>query len=176
MMKQRIYKLTKNTDGLAATESAFILPLLFILLLGLFDLGQALVIDQKLTAATYTAADLITRKSFINDEDLDNAVGGAQLVIDPYNRAPFGVDIVGIEFDEDDNPTTLWRHTVNMTANPNLPDSADGLGVEGEGVVAVSAAYRYTPLFSQLITGDVNMTETTYMRGRRTSLVRYEEE
>lgn len=162
-----------DTDGLAFIESALILPVLLILLFGLFDMGQAVIINQKLTAATYTAADLVTRTSLVDDTDLDNAVGGAQLVIDPYDRTPLGVDIIGIEFDEEESPIQLWRHTHGMAEDPNLLDTAQGLGKEGEGVVAVSAVYTYTPLFSYLFTGDIEMTETTYMRGRRTSVVQH---
>lgn len=174
MIKQAFHKFIHDTKGLAFLESALILPVLFVLLFGLFDLGQAVIINQKLTSATYTASDLVTRRSIVTDQDLDNAVGGAQLVIDPYSRAPLGVDIVGIEFDEDENPVSIWRHTNGMNQDPDLPDAAAGLGREGEGVVAVTAIYTYTPLFSNLITGDIEMKETTFMRGRRTSLVRYD--
>jgi hypothetical protein len=173
MIKHLWTQFKNDTKGLAFIESALILPILLILLFGLFDMGQAVIINQKLTAATYTAADLVTRKSLVDDTDLDNAVGGAQLVIDPYSRDPFGIDIIGIEFDDDEEPVELWRHTDGMSPNPSLLDAAEGLGKEGEGVVAVMGIYTYTPLFSYLFTGDIDMTETTYMRGRRTSVVKH---
>ena len=94
----------RDTKGLALIESALVLPLMITLLFGLYDVGQALIINQKLKAATYTASDLITRKSYIDDDDIANAVGGAYMVIDPYNRGRLGIDIAGIEFDEN----TVW--------------------------------------------------------------------
>jgi len=163
----------RDTKGLALIESALVLPLMITLLFGLYDVGQALIINQKLKAATYTASDLITRKSYIDDDDIANAVGGAYMVIDPYNRGRLGIDIAGIEFDENDSPDVIWRYTDNMQPDGNIPSGADDLGNEGEGVVAVSTEYAYTPLFSSLFTGDITMREISFMRGRRTSRVQY---
>ena len=166
----------RDTRGLAMTEAALILPMMFVLLFGLFDLGQAMIIDQKVTAAAHVASDLITRKSLVSQTELDNAVGGAQLVIDPYDRNLLGIDIVGIQFDDEDSPVILWRHTHNMTANPDLPADADGLGVEGEGVVAVTVKYDYTPRFVGKIFDVFEMRETAFLRGRRTSVVKMVED
>lgn len=175
MIQNLFQQFHNDTRGLALIESALVLPLMIVLLFGLFDIGQALIINQKLKAATYTASDLITRKSTINDDDIDNAIGGAYLVIDPYNRGRLGIDIAGIIFDENDNPNVTWRHTDNMQPDSDIPSDADGLGFEGEGVVAVSTEYAYTPLFSSLFIGDITMKESSFMRGRRTSVVSYEE-
>jgi Flp pilus assembly protein TadG len=173
MMIHALKTFNNDTRGLAMIEGAMILPFMIILLFGLFDIGQAMVINQKLKAATYTASDLITRKSYINDADIDNAIGGAFLVIDPYNRNQLGIDIAGIEFDENDSPDVIWRNTTNMTPDTDIPSGADGLGSDGEGLVIVSTGYNYSPLFSSLFTGDITMRETSFMRGRRTSVVRY---
>ena len=123
----------KNTDGLATVESAILLPIMIVILMGMFDIGQAIIINQKVTAASHMAADLITRKTVIDDGDLDDAYGVAKLIIDPYDRDLMGIDIVGILYDDDDSPSEMWRTQYNRDANINLPASADGLGVDGEG-------------------------------------------
>ena len=166
----------RDTKGLAFVESALLLPIMIALLLGMFDIGQAIIINQKVTAASHMAGDLITRKNVINNADLNDAIGVALLVIDPYDRNLLGVDIVGIVFDEDDNPQQTWRHTHNMNENINLPARADGLGVNGEGLVAISTVYTYTPYFSGILSGPITMEETSFLRGRRNSFVRYGED
>jgi Flp pilus assembly protein TadG len=166
----------RDTHGLATIESAIILPMMFVILLGLYDIGQAIIINQKVTAAAHMAGDLITRKVVVDDNDIDDAWGAAQLVIDPYDRTLLGMDILGIKFDDDDDPDQVWRTTRQMAENPNLPARADGLGVNGEGVIAVSTIYTYTPFFSGPLVGDILMEETSFMRGRKNSLVRYEED
>ncbi len=162
--------------GLATIESAILLPIMVVLLMGMFDIGQAIIINQKVTAASHMANDLITRKTLVTDDDLNDAYGGALMVIDPYDRDALGMDIVGILFDDDDDPEEKWRTTFNMDMNTNLPDSASGLGVDGEGLVAVSTTYTYSPFFSSPIIGDIIMEETSYLRGRKNSFVRYEED
>lgn len=166
----------KNTDGLATLESAILLPIMIVILMGMFDIGQAIIINQKVTAASHMAADLITRKTVIDDNDLDDAYGVAQLIIDPYNRDLLGIDIIGIRYDDDNDPEEIWRTQYNMNENNNLPSSASGLGVDGEGLVAVSTTYTYSPYFSSLIITDLVMEETSYLRGRKNSFVRYEGE
>jgi Flp pilus assembly protein TadG len=168
--------LRKDQSGVATIESAILLPIMLGLLFGLYDIGQAIIINQKVTAASHMAADLITRKTVINDTDFNDAVGVAHLVIDPYDRSLLGIDIVGIEYGEDDTPEEIWRHTVNMDENVNLPASADDLGVECEGIVAISTTYTYTPKFLSPLSGELVMEETAFLRGRKTSLVRYEED
>ena len=176
IFKKPIKIFVDDTRGLAMTEAALILPMMFVLLFGLFDLGQAMIIDQKVTAAAHVASDLITRKSLVTEGELDNAVGGAHLVIDPYDRNLLGVDIVGIQFDDEDSPVVLWRRTDNITPDPSLPSAADGLGVEGEGVVAVTVLYTYTPRFVGKIFDVFEMRETAFLRGRRTSVVKMAED
>ena len=178
-MNRMIFKLKqfwKDTKGLATLESAILLPIMIILLMGMFDIGQAIIINQKVTAASHSAADLITRKTVITDSDLDDAYGVAKLIIDPYDRDLLGIDIVGIKFDDDNDPEAIWREQYNMDQNTNLPSSADGLGVNGEGLIAVSATYVFSPYFSSSLIGELVMEETSYLRGRKNSFVRYEEE
>lgn len=165
----------KNDDGLAFIESAFILPLFVLMVMGVFDIGQSIILSQKVTAASHMAADLITRNGFISQGGIDDTVAAANLVIDPFDREPFGIDIVSIEFDEDNDPQIVWRETVNMTADGDLPGDAAGLGFDGEGVVAVTTVYEYEPFATGILTGNFTLRETSFMRGRRNAVVRLEE-
>jgi len=176
IFKIEIKHFWKNNDGLATIESAILLPIMIVILMGMYDIGQAIIINQKVTAASHMAADLITRKTVIEDTDLDDAYGVAKLIIDPYDRDLLGIDIVGIKYDDDDDPEEKWRTQYNMSANVNLPSRASGLGVDGEGLVAVSTTYKYKPFFTSPLTGDLVMEETSYLRGRKNSFVRYEEQ
>lgn len=165
----------KDIKGLAFVEGALILPMMITLLMGLFDIGQAIIINQKVTAAAHMATDLITRESMVNDADMADALGVAKLIIDPYDRDLLGIDVVGVTFDNDDSPEETWRYTQNMAQNANIPADADGLGINGEGVVAVTVTYQYTPFLSGSIIGEFEMSETSFMRGRKNSAVRFEE-
>jgi len=175
-IRSALYSFGRNDKGLAAIEGALILPLFLILLMGTFDVGQALVVNQKLSAAAHMTSDLITRQSFVSDELIDDAIEAARLVIDPYDREQFGLSAASIEFvGNGNNPQIIWRKTVNMQHDNTLPEGAKGLGYGGEGVLVVTAIYKYKPFFTGLFTGEFDMTERSFARGRRNAVIRMEE-
>ena len=54
--------LWKQDDGLAAIEAALVFPLLLTMLMGTFDLGNAILANTKVVRASQVVADLVTRK------------------------------------------------------------------------------------------------------------------
>ncbi len=158
--------------GMALVEGAFFLPVLMTMMFSMYDIGNGIIIKQKLLASAHTAADLLARKMEVRQGDVDQAVEGARLALQPYPDN-IGIDIVSIKFGSSNAPATLWRRTYNMPADTSLPQDADGLGVEGEGVIAVTVRYTYRPMFAGILLSDMDMQETAYLRGRRSSVVEF---
>ena len=99
--------------------------------------------------------------------DLAQAIEAARLALDPYPTASFGIDIVGVQYQGvAAEPVAVWRETQNMAENGDVLAGSAGLGVENEGVVAVTVVYSYEPPFSGVFAGNVEMEEVTYARGR----------
>lgn len=175
MMRDKILHIADNwqhgTRGAALPEFALLFPLIMALLMGSYDIGRALTINQKVISASQIIADLITRQQTVTMETLDDIILAGQMAIDPYSREPFGYDIVGIRYTAGGAPSEQWRITDNMTPNDDVIDRAIDLGGPGEGVVAVSAAYTYRPFFTGFISNDILMRETAILRGRRAAFV-----
>lgn len=169
---KRLKSIFGNDEGMALVEGAFFLPVLITMMFSMYDIGNGIIIKQKVLASAHTAADLIARKMEVKQNDVDQAVEGAKLALEPYPDN-IGIDIVSIKFGSSDAPATLWRRTYNMNADTRLPQEADGLGVEGEGVIAVTVRYTYRPVFSGIILSDIAMQETAFLRGRRASVVEF---
>lgn len=157
--------------GAALPEFALLFPLMLTMIMGAYDVGQALTINQKVISASQIIADLITRNQSIKAQDLQDIIMAGELALDPYDRTPIGYDIVSIEFDDDEDPVELWRVTDNMAENDDAFDRSEGLGEEGEGVVAVSIAYTYKPFFTGFIKDDIVMREVAFLRGRRSAII-----
>ncbi len=156
-------------------ETAFIFPILIVMLMGTMDIGRGLLVNKKVVSAANIAADLIGREESLTDDELNNYIEAAQLAMDPYALGSFGIDVAGIRFvNASADPEVQWRDTVNMPINASVEADADGLGSENEGVVAVTVTYSFTPQFSNIITGTIDMQETAFVRGRITSFVRRE--
>ena len=168
----KLYRRYRNEDnGIAAIEFALILPVMLLLMMGLYDLGNALIVNQKMTAAAHMIGDLISRETEVDTATMNDIIGGGRLAIAPYDDIPFGYDITSVEFDADENPEVLWRVADNMTSNSVNINSTAGLSPEGEGVVIVTVAYEYAPMFAEAVLGTIEMRETSFLRGRKSAVI-----
>ncbi len=164
-------KWTGTQDGAAIIEFALLFPLLLTMIMGCYDIGRALTINQKVISASQIMADLITRNQSISSDDLQDIILAGQMALDPYDRTESGYDIVSFQFNNRGAPVELWRVTDNMAENDDVYDRSVGLGDEGEGVVAVSIAYNYKPFFSRIFREDIVMREVAILRGRRSATI-----
>lgn len=161
----------KGEDGLAATEAAMVFPLLLTLLLGVFDIGNAILINQKAIRASQVTGDLVTRTRSVDSTMINEAIEAGRLAFTPFSTATFGVDIVSISFDDQSRPQIVWRETRNMTAVADVLDRAAPLAAPGEGVVIVAVNYNFHPVFSGFVIGSIQMQEVAFTRGRKSAIV-----
>ncbi len=172
----RTYTKKRNTwlfddSATAIAEFAIIFPILMTMVLGVYEVGSAIVINQKSIAASQMVADLITRNVTVDDADIDDIVKAAEHVLSPYEIDELGVDILSVQYDENDDPQEVWRETRNMEPREDALTRSTGLGTEGDGAVVVTVRYVYHPAFSSAVIGDVEMEEMAFARGRRTAIV-----
>ncbi len=158
----------RQDSGVAAVEAVLLFPLLLIIMCGSFDIGVALLVNQKLITSAQTVADLLAREDEVTDNELNEAIAAGRLALMPYPTAGYGVDVVGIEFTgASATPGVAWRDTIDMEPNDEVLEAANGLGTRDEGVLGVTVRYTHSPYFSNVFTGDFNMQEVAYARGRR---------
>ncbi|GAB5387658.1 MAG: hypothetical protein Alpg2KO_06260 [Alphaproteobacteria bacterium] len=159
-------------DAVAAVEFALIFPVLVTIFLASVDLGQALWMNRKVIATSQTVGDLLARSDTVDDALIADVIDAADLIMEPFDFAEVGYDIISIRFDDDDAlPEIAWRETVGMPADDRFPELADGLGAEGDGVMAVVVTATFEPVFYGFVLGDIDMTETAFLRGRRQPFV-----
>ncbi len=169
-LKKILSKWMSEEDAVAAVEAAFIFPIMLTLFLGVFDLGNAILANQKTIRASQVVADLVTRNNIVNDADIAEAIEAGRLAFEPIDTASYGIDIVSIRFDEDAGSEVVWRETFNMVA-PDALAAVAALASADDGVVMVSVAYEYNPVFSGFAVGQIQMNEVAFSRGRRTSVI-----
>ena len=166
-----IKKFWKNKEGVSAVETAIRLPLLITLLTAVYDLGQGVVISQKVNTAAHVMGELLTRYETVDDALITDIINAGELSLEPYSTGPLAYDIASVQFDENGDPLTLWRRTFNMTAEEAPIDATIGLGGEGEGVVVVSVTYSYIPFFNNFLIDEFSMYERSFLRGRKSMTV-----
>jgi hypothetical protein len=157
--------------GVASIESAFVFPIMLLILVGVYDLGNAILVNQKTIRASQVVADLITRENIVSDESLAEAIEAGRLAFAPLSSISYGIDIVSIRFDEDADSEIVWRETINMTPIADPLGRVDSLAAPEEGVVIVSVVYNYEPLISGFAIDAIGMLETAFSRGRSKAVI-----
>ncbi len=156
----------KEEEGLAAIEASMIFPVMLLMLLGVFDFGNAILANQKTIRASQVVADLIARNNIVTDADIAEAIEAGRLAFEPLDSSAFGIDIVSFRFDEDADTEIVWRETENMLALPDAFARVDDLRDADEGVVMVAVQYQYDPLFTGFVAQTMEMQEIAFSRGR----------
>lgn len=158
-------------DGSAAIEAALLFPVLMTLLMGMVDIGDAILTNQKVISGSQLSADLLARKSTASSTEIDSAIEAARLALMPFPTDSFGIDIASIQFDSGGAPVILWRETRNMSPNDVAVDSTSAIGAPGEGVLVVTVQYRFEPMFSGHVIGSFAMQEVAFVRGRKSPTI-----
>lgn len=158
----------KDDGATAAVEAGFLFPFLLLVLCGTIDTGLSLVTNQKVTNATQTVSDLLTREIQVTPGDIDDAIIAGRMAMMPYPTDSYGVDIASVKFiGATKVPTVQWRRTFNMVANTEITDRTEGLGAQNEGVLAVTVRYVFTPVFTSYFGAPIVMKIESFARGRK---------
>lgn len=172
----------RDQQALAATEFALVFPMLFMMLVGTIELGNALMANQKAIMASQMVADLITRSELVTNAQLAETKAAGRLALSPFDGSAVGFDIVSIRYVADSadegpepDPVIVWRDTDNMgglqAEVDDIKDKVLPLALLGDGVVVVYVRYPYQSAFGSRFVGDLNMIEVSYARGRKIPVV-----
>jgi len=157
----------RSEDGMAAVEAAMVFPILLTLLLGTYDLGNAVLANQKTIRASQVVADLITRNSSVDTAMINDSIDAGELALEPFPTASFGVDIVSISFDDAGAASIDWRETQNMTPLADVLTRVAALSESGDGVLVVATEYDFEPIFAGFLINTISMQEVAFARGRK---------
>ncbi len=161
----------REEHGMAAVEMAMVFPIMLVLFVGVIDVGNAILANQKTIRASQVVADLLARENLASDADISEAIEAGRLALEPLNLASFGVDIISIRFDEDEASEIVWRETVNMTPVSNPLSDVSALEDSNEGVLMVAVQYDFEPMFAGFVIDTVEMQEVAFSRGRSSPVI-----
>lgn len=147
----------RDTSGVTIIEFAFVVPVVLFMLLGTFELGRYMLINQKLDRAAATMSDLISRPSSITAGEINQLMMAAIEVVEPFDLTTKGGVIVSSVYKNPGNPARItWQI---QGAGPTLPPSVYGSVGEtanmpgtfvvrdNENIITAEIYFRYEPLF-----------------------------
>jgi len=161
-----------HDGGVVATEFALIVPFLLLVLMGVIELTNALMVQRKLLNSVQTTADLIGQQTDVTSADLSTIYLGAALALNPYDAANLTIGVASVRFDDSTgDPTLDWTDSYNSGEVSDPLVKAEGRGAAGDSIIIVSGTYAYSPLVRLIIPVDLTLSEVTYMRPRTVSWI-----
>jgi Flp pilus assembly protein TadG len=172
-MMRFINRFCRDRKGVAAIEFAFVAVPMIITFFGVSEIANYILATRKVSNVASVAADLITQDTAINDTEMTDVMGVLDVVLRPFNPSTAHIRITSVVADADGNTTVAWSDARNTA--PRAEDSPitvpDGLVSPGQGIIMTEASFTYTTLFGMFLTGGMTVSDTFYLKPRRSTQV-----
>lgn len=104
----RFRRLLGDRTGASAIEFALLLPLLFVLLAGSVDIGQALTVQRKITQISSTASEMISMQNSWTPATAQTILTGASSILEPFDKTGLSILLSVVEPDSSGKATVKW--------------------------------------------------------------------
>lgn len=165
MLRRFLMAVLGDRAGVVAIEAAFALPILCMMVFGMYETAQAVICYYKLIDAANSIADLISQTTAasagVGNTDFDNFYVAGQLIMSPNVGAGLKLDIASVNFSSKGKASIGWhvqRGGASATSNASLKAATSTLVVNKGSVVVVQASYSYTSALNYFITSPISMT------------------
>jgi Flp pilus assembly protein TadG len=157
-MAAALFGVVRDKAGVAIAEFALAFPFLVLLLLGGFEIGRYVLLEQKLESVAVQTADLVSQAQSISTSELDDIFLAASSIMAPFSLGDKGVIIVTSVSASGGQPAKVnWQRAGGGTAsatsligtpggNATLP--AGFVVRNGESLIVAEAFYNFTPLLN----------------------------
>ncbi|MGD1888562.1 MAG: TadE/TadG family type IV pilus assembly protein [Cohaesibacteraceae bacterium] len=172
---RRIAGFRSARRGVAATEFALIAPFMMALWLGSAELTAGLSADRKVSAASSTLADLVTQQTNLTPAEMGDIMDATIAIMMPFDTADLSIEIAGIRIDGDGATEVIWSDS-RGTGAPSIGGEyaiPEELARPDSFLVAAHLRYAYMPPTVHTITGTLELTDSFFLRPRRSDEISY---
>ncbi len=160
-IKRWLKRFKGNEDGAVLTEIALSMPLYMMLLSGIFEVGNYLILHMKVQHTVVTIADLVTRDEQISEDVMTDIFQVVPQIIAPYPTGENTLTIVSaVSQTEDVASSVFWQRSGGgtLSAASEFGEEGDaallpaGLTMrDNETILATEVFYRFEPLIFPFI-------------------------
>lgn len=166
-----------NVRGMVAVEFALIIPVMITIYFGTVETTNAMTASRRVTSVAQTAADLTAQAASVSTADMNDIFAASTAILTPFPTNVVKITVTSVVANASNATTVGWSKaygtgaTALTTGNPvTLPA---GLTTANTSVIMVQVVYTYTSPVSTFITGPITMTETAYLKPRRSISVAF---
>ncbi|WP_422374808.1 TadE/TadG family type IV pilus assembly protein [Roseibium sp.] len=172
----------KDTRAVAATEFALILPVMFLLLIGMAEVTGAMNQDRKVARISNAVTDLVAQAETVTEAELLGVLDLGEQVLAPYPADELDIIVASVSFDEDGDAEVDWSFnsggdnpwTEGAEPPITLPDT---IAAPNTSIVVGVTTLNYSPPFAGIFTDfftrkdALELSHTYYLRPRLTDTV-----
>ena len=163
-----LLKIARDRRGISAIEFALILPVILVMMAASEDLGQALMVDRRISQIAATASDMTAQQASWTATNLDAILTGTSTLIQPFPSGNLKIVVATVNVDASLNTTVAWSRGYNATAwtvgaAPPFTLSKSILQ-SGVQMVMAQVTYSFTTPFATLLKPVTGITSYTYTR------------
>jgi len=166
-------KIFADQKGVAATELAFVMPVLMGLIYGVVELGNALLLDRKVTAAIQTAADLVAQERAMDTTAVNEIFDAMDRIIAPYSPDAASYVISSVIMTPQGQTEVDWSDARGSAAG--TPGAAmavpPGLVIEGDSVIVAEVSYNFDPILGDTLVSGFTISDAAYLKPRKVRIV-----
>jgi Flp pilus assembly protein TadG len=150
MFKKSFKKFHKADEGIAAIETAFVLPLMVLLYFGLVDVTGLISFNRKITAAANLTSDLVgQRRTSILKAEIDDIYNATAMIMAPTPMSDVRVEVYGFR-NVGGTVTQIWTTSNGQgpacsSASAMLPASMLPLMQAGNDLIVTRTCMNFTP-------------------------------
>jgi hypothetical protein len=164
----RLGRQCRDTRGTAAIEFAIILPTIFIMFMGVVEISNFIILNQRTEKVAHAIADLISQSETITTREMDTILNATEEMMEPF---PFGANghviITSVHRNPEESPEVAWRYEGGGTlqnvhsdfggAPGQLSPLPDGFVLnERETVIIAEVYYNYEPFLTSMFSSGSN--------------------
>lgn len=170
----------RQRRGSVLVELAFVFPVVLIILMGTYDTGRYVLLQQKLGRAAASVADLVSQPTSISQSQIDSMIIAANEMIQPFDLSQRGRVIVSsVTKPAGGSPQVDWQHegggslsvtsTVGVAAgNATLPNGFDPR--DDENLIVAEVFFDYEPMFFGYMISAGTISQTALRKPRQADL------
>jgi Flp pilus assembly protein TadG len=166
-----VRKFREAKSGLAAIEFALLAPLMLVMFFGVAELGNYITASRKVSSVSSTAADLAAQDKTVTNADMNDIMTALDTIMHPLDPSTSTIRISSIVADNTGRLTVRWsdaRRTSALAAGSAAPAWVSPTIVPANSsVIAAEVTYNYRTMFGMYLTSGMTITDTFFLRPRR---------
>jgi Flp pilus assembly protein TadG len=169
----------KNSEGTAAIEFSFILPLMIATYFGTVEISRLYIAKNKVETVTETISDLVAQGTTTTKQDLTDIFSIGSKALTTKESLEFNIVVTAIETQPNNSGTPVSRvkwseskkgtnkHAKNSVVN-NLPN---GLARNYETIIMTELYYKHSSIYEFFIKGKKSFDRRFFSKPRYTSSI-----